>query len=209
MIGGRPQNRPYRVSDGQPDQVRSHIISFKQIESHYCRMDFTKLYIPSVLNISKTRHYNKKFYLTLCQTAFTGQYLARNSMCFFVQMRSVWFLDDFRKFILTGKGSYTKCLLQAHYKQAACITTERKWQSKSQGGLLLWFRTDSVLPLLLVDLLFYKTRLNSLSFTVYDFCTTKRILLLVEWIDCWSVDITILSHCFSKYNLKSIFLIII
>ena len=50
---GKHNNRPNRASQSQITGVRKHIESFQPIESHYCRKDSAKKYLPADLNVTK------------------------------------------------------------------------------------------------------------------------------------------------------------
>ena len=50
---GKYSNRPNKTSEVQKMHVRQHIRSFETVESHYCRRDSKKLYLPQDLSLSK------------------------------------------------------------------------------------------------------------------------------------------------------------
>ena len=52
-LRGRHNNRPNRATENQQSDIRKHIESFQPIESHYCRKDSGKQYLPANLTVSK------------------------------------------------------------------------------------------------------------------------------------------------------------
>ena len=52
---GKHDNRHNKTPEHRLDTVRTHIESFPYIDSHYCRRDSTKSYLPAGLNVKKTQ----------------------------------------------------------------------------------------------------------------------------------------------------------
>ena len=63
---GRHNNRPNRTTENQKTKVRQHISSFKTVESHYCRKDSNKFYLPAELNVCKMHN----MYQQICRAEF-------------------------------------------------------------------------------------------------------------------------------------------
>ena len=77
---GKHLYRPNCVSDVQKEQVRAHINAFGTVDSHYCRKDYQKRYLPSDLSVAKMYH----MYQTKCCTEgirpVTGIFLIVNTI---------------------------------------------------------------------------------------------------------------------------------
>lgn len=84
-----------KTSTTNIDFVKEHINSFPRVESHYCRKDTSKLYLPSDLNKAKMyRLYKHNFctekislqFLYMC----TQKYLTHSIVIFHTQKRPMF-----------------------------------------------------------------------------------------------------------------------
>ena len=58
---GRHENRSNKTTERAKMYVRQHINSFEMTESHYCRRDSKKLYLPKGLSVAKMYTLNLKY----------------------------------------------------------------------------------------------------------------------------------------------------
>ena len=86
---GKFVNRPNQTSETAKNYVRQHINSLETVESHYCRRDSKKLYLPHGLNLSKMY----RLYLYFCNNVppksaniFTVKFLIPSSILVFIPL---------------------------------------------------------------------------------------------------------------------------
>ena len=179
---GKFPNRPNETSEIQKMYARKHINSFETVESHYCRKDSAKSYLPHDLNISKMY----RLYLKYCadQNAPSVSHYIYNQI----------FNTEFNLAFHTPlKDQCDLCISFANASEAEKEKLSEKYDSHMKNKNLVQehktfdkakalqnddtavccFDLEEVLltPHSFESCLYFKRRLNTFNFTIYDFGT--------------------------------------
>ena len=164
--------------------VRQHIRSFETVESHYCRRDSKKLYLPQDLSLSKMYRLYKDHCSNIGVTP-VNQYIYNDvfNSEFNLAFRSP--IKDKCDFCVSSanasaeeKEKLTE-IYENHIKKKE-LARQHKEHDKSQvkntdsETVVCCFDLEEVLltPHSFESFLFYKRRLNYFNFTIYDMGTS-------------------------------------
>ena len=179
---GKHETRPNKTTEMQKMYVRQHINSFEKVESHYCRRDSKKEYLPPDLSVAEMY----RLYLEYCAKvgAPTVSHYIYNeifntefNLAFHTPLKDqcdfcVSFANacDEEKEKLSDKYENhmkNKDLVQKH-KEA-----DKNEASSNADTVVCCFDLEEVLltPHSFESCLYFKRRLNTFNFTVYDLNT--------------------------------------
>ena len=172
------------MSDEQFSNVVSHIKSFDTVESHYCRKNSTKMYLPGNLNVMKMYQmfqahclengiecvsekiyrniFNKNFNLSF-QRPLKDRCDFCTSYSFSSEQEKEKLRESFNRHIANKEASRLQ-------KQEDKSKAER---NDDETFLAACFDLEQILmtPHSYESCLFYKRRLSTYNFTVYDLCS--------------------------------------
>ena len=181
---GKYSNRPNKTSEVQKMHVRQHIRSFETVESHYCRRDSKKLYLPQDLSLSKMYRLYKEHCSNIGVT-LVSQYIYNDvfnsefNLAFHSPIKDKCDLCvSFANASAEEKEKMTE-IYENHIKNKE-LARKHKEHDKSQvkntnsETVVCCFDLEEVLltPHSFESCLFYKRRLNSFDFTIYDMGTS-------------------------------------
>ena len=187
---GKHKNRPNRVSGSQVEFIKRHIESFPVTESHYCRKDSKKQYLAPDLSLPKMYH------LYLEKAAKDGIKPEKISMYrhIFDNSYNIGFHRptkdqcDFCKVYNTPQNERANIQeeFEVHHKNLTAAreskTIDKKFAQSSQDPQFAaaCFDMQEVLmtPKGFESVLYYKRRLNSYNFSVYDLGTSDAFCYL-------------------------------
>ena len=184
----RTDSKPYNKTEEKSEQlVKEHINSFARIESHYCRRDSKKEYLPSNLNLSLIYRSYKDF----CST--------RNArpVSQFVYERIFHECNPALAFYKPKKDQCSTCnafetskqkeLLRKEYenhkkreKESMAIKENDKKRALAEKGATfraITFDLQAILPVPFAGdcQIYYKQHLNVYNFTIFDSSTHDGI----------------------------------
>ena len=163
------------------NEVRQHIESFATVESHYCRKDTNKKYLPPTLSVQKMYDeylktcagvpvklsYYRHIFNTEFNLAFHHPIKDQCDLC-----ASYHNSNENQK--QTMQSTYDSHLANKNAAQENKITDKEKAQEKNTDFIAACFDLEEVLltPHSFESALYYKRRLNTYNFTLYDFGST-------------------------------------
>ena len=192
---GKHGNRPNKIAHERLNNVRQHISSFQVVESHYCRKDSDRLYLQPGLSLSKMYLlYKEKCILDDISPVTSCKY------------RDI-FKNDFNLSFFRPKKD--RCDLCCKYKNSSAdqkqileqelvrhqqnknLSMAQKEQDKfmaksnpAGSTCVCCFDLEQILmtPHGFQSCLFYKRRLSSFNFTIYDMASSDGSCYL--WNEC-------------------------
>ncbi|XP_052218286.1 uncharacterized protein LOC127835889 isoform X3 [Dreissena polymorpha] len=176
---GKHHVRPNKTSELQEQMVKQHIESFPRMESHYRRKDSKKEYLASDLNVVKMYHLYANFCeendhspvsIFIYRQIFDEQY----NLSFYKPLKDQCDLCVSFK----NANEHDKSEMASNYKrhlQNKDLVKAEKTKDKEKAKLVntmcvASFDLEQILqtPHSFESCLFYKRRLNSYNFTLYD-----------------------------------------
>ncbi|XP_052215260.1 uncharacterized protein LOC127833824 isoform X1 [Dreissena polymorpha] len=179
---GKHRNRPNTVSCDAKDRVRQHIESFQCVDSHYCRKDTSKRYLPAQLNVKKMYQLYKEqcqqedlspVHISMYRKIFDCEYNLsfhkpikdRCDFCVSVENAG----PDVKQ---AQQGEYNRHINNKIKSRQSKVDDKEK--AKTDHDLCVaCFDLEQVLltPHSNESCLYYKRKLSSFNFTIYDLCT--------------------------------------
>lgn len=181
---GKHRTRPNRMTEEQKQKVKQHIESFKTVESHYCRKHSSKQYLPAGLSVAKMH----MLYKNECE---------KTENCA-VSLKSYRQIFDYEYNLAFHKPLKDQCDLCVAYQNASetektskqkdyerhiknkTLSRTNKEEDKNKAKVesdfcAACFDLEQVLltPHSFESSLYYKRRLSTYNFTIYDMGTTE------------------------------------
>ena len=176
---GKHAERKNRISETLKKSARDHIESFKCLPSHYCRKDTSKTYLPANLNLTQMYYmYNKKCTSTNVQpltlTAYRQIFDTEYNLSFHTPAKDRCDMcAAFDKLTPENQdASAEKYSLHIKNKKLARESkqADKELALKDETLAVACFDLEQVLltPHSFESSLYYKRRLASFNFTIYD-----------------------------------------
>ena len=175
--------RPTKISEERKDEVKRHIESFASIESHYCRKDTNKQYLSPNLSVAKMHSLYLEKHANSAHSPVSESYsrLVFNTeynLAFHRPMRDQ--CDLCKSF--QNSNNDEKAKLQEEYdrhisnkllSRASKDSDKLKAKAADTDFVAACFDLEEVLltPHSFESVLYYKRRLNTFNFTLYNMGT--------------------------------------
>ncbi|CAG9816238.1 unnamed protein product [Phaedon cochleariae] len=172
-----------RLPDEVKQSVRSHIDNFQPIESHYCRKNSSKTYLPSTLNITKMYELYSKY----CQEnnlPMAKECIYRKIFC---EEYNISFFQPKKDQCglctnYNNSNENEKCEMQENFNshvQNKNLARENKENDKERAKVDKQFCAAvfdlQQVPKIEVGEAYYKRKLSTYNFTIYDLGQNKGI----------------------------------